>query len=291
MSQLQFQPLTPAFGAEVIGLDPELALTDGETQRTLQRLFDERGILVFRDLDIDERTQADLARMLIRMGPLGPGETPSGRPDGETFYVSNKEPGGGAPFGRLLFHSDTMWSEQPWQILTLYGLEVEPPVAPTLFASPVHAWETLPDTLRARVEGRFATHGHEERYMEREADDPDVLRPNFNEAKTITQPVALVHPRTGKTILYVSQQITRCIEGMSAEESEELLEELFAHLYRPELLYQHEWRNHDWAAWDNIAVQHARPNVEKEGHVRTLRKVYAPASLPSDMTAKPTYVG
>jgi len=276
MSALQLRELTPAFGTEVTGLDPAAALGDPDTCRRLQQQFDTRGVLVFRDLDIDETTQANLVRMLIGMGPLGPGETASGRPGGETFYVSNKEEKGGAPYGRLLFHSDMMWSDHTFQVLSLYAVEVEPPVSPTIFASAVHACATLPDDLRARVEPLRAIQGHAEQERARAGNDPDVLVSTFENAQMRTTPIGMRHPRTGETVLYVSQQQTRDIEGLSASESEALLEELFSHLYRAEASYEHDWRNHDFVAWDNIAIQHARPNVTLEGPVRTLRKVFAP---------------
>jgi taurine dioxygenase len=289
MGALQLRELTPEFGTEVTGLDPAAALADPETCARLQRQFDARGVLVFRDLEIDETTQANLIRMLIGLEPLGPGETASGRPSGETFYVSNKEEGGGAPYGRLLFHSDMMWSDHTFQVLSLYAVEVEPPVSPTIFASAVHAWATLPADLRARVESLEAVQGHAEQERARAGGDPDVLVSTFENAKTRSTPIGMRHPRTGDTVLYVSQQQTRDIASLSASDSEALLEELFAHLYRAEVLYEHEWRNHDFVAWDNIAIQHARPNVTLEGPVRTLRKVFAPIPPRAAKPAPPRF--
>ena len=233
-------------------------------------------MLVFRDVDIDADTQANLIRMLIGMGPLAAGESGSARANGDPFYVSNKEPDGGAPFGRLLFHSDMMWSEHTFQVLSLYGVEVEPPVSPTLFASAADAWATLPAELRAEVERRSAIQGHNEHERARAANDPDVLITTFDNLPTRTTPIKYPHPRTGAPILYVSQQMTCAVDGLAPSDSEALLEELFAHLYRAESVYEHDWRHHDLVAWDNIAVQHARPNVTVEGPVRTLRKVFAP---------------
>jgi taurine dioxygenase len=276
MVDFEHRDLTPAFGTEITGLDPGATLADAETCGQLRSLFDSRGVLVFRDLDIDEVTQANLVRMLIGHDPLAPGESPSGRANGDTFYVSNKEPQGGAPFGRLLFHSDMMWSEHTFQVLSLYAVEVEPPVSPTLFASAAYGWQTLPDDLRSRVESLAAVQGHAEHESKRAGDDPDVLITSFENLPTRSTPVALRHPRTGDTLLYVSQQMTQEIEGLSNDESEALLDELFEHLYRDEVVYEHDWRNHDLVAWDNIATQHARPNVTLEGPVRTLRKIYAP---------------
>ena len=287
MAELQLRELTPAFGSEISGLDPQAALTDPETQRRLQSLFDTRGVLVFRELDVDQTQQGDIIRMLIGLGPLAPGESPTGRPGGEPFYVSNKEDNGGAPFGRLLFHSDMMWSEHTFRVLSLYGIQVEQPATPTIFASAAHAWATLPDDLRAEVESLSAIQGHEE--AARAADDPNVLVTKFTDLPTRTTPVAFPHPRTGETLLYVSQQMTQSIDTMAKDESEALLERLFAHLYRDEVLYEHDWRNRDLVAWDNIAVQHARPNVTIEGPARTLRKVFAPIPPRSAAPKRPTY--
>jgi taurine dioxygenase len=274
MAEMQLRELTPAFGTEITGLDPQDALTDEATQQQLRALFDRRGVLVFRDLDVDQVQQADIIRMLIGLGPLAPGESPTGRPGGGEFYVSNKEENGGAPYGRLLFHSDMMWSEHTFQVLSLYGIEVEQPASPTLFASTTHAWATLPDDLRAEVGERTAVQGHEE--GGRAADDPNVLVSKFENLPTRSTPIGLTHPRTGDVVLYVSQQMTQSVDGLEPDDSEALLERLFAHLYRDELQYEHDWRDRDLVAWDNIAVQHARPNVTLDGPVRTLRKVYAP---------------
>jgi alpha-ketoglutarate-dependent taurine dioxygenase len=288
MAELQLRELTPAFGTELTGLDPLATLADEEACLRLQTLFDTRGVVVFRELDIDNVTQANLVRMLIGMGPLPPGESGSARASGD-FYVSNKEPEGGAPFGRLLFHSDMMWSDHTFQVLSLYGVEVESPATPTLFASAAHAWKTLPDDLRTRVEGLFAIQGHAEDERARAEDDPDILITTFENLPTRTTPVGHRHPRTDARLLYVSQQMTRAIDGLSGSDSEALLDELFAHLYRTEFIYEHDWRTHDLVAWDNIAVQHARPNVTLEGPTRTLRKVFAPLPPRSANPSRPKF--
>jgi alpha-ketoglutarate-dependent taurine dioxygenase len=104
----------------------------------------------------------------------------------------------------------------------------------------------------------------------------ELLNPIRTEVRSTTKPVGFRHPRTGRTMLYVSQMMTREIVGLPSEESEELLETLFSYLYDPAHSWQHDWRKCDLVVWDNLAVQHARPNVSLEGPARTLRKVIAP---------------
>jgi alpha-ketoglutarate-dependent taurine dioxygenase len=272
MTKLEIRDLTPAYGSEVIGLDPSSELDDGDVA-LLQKTFDERSLLLFRGLDIDAEYQQYLVKLVIgHDGPTGDGKDVDAA---DAFFVSNRQDGGGAPYGRLLFHSDMMWADSPVHVLSLYGLEVEPPVVPTVFTSSAHAWDTLPDDLRARVEGKHAVHmtGQRERGKE---PGGELLQPIRENQHSTTKPVGNAHPRTGRTLLYVCQMMTDNIVELPADESEELLEGLFAHLYDRAIIWKHDWRQGDLVVWDNMAMQHARPDVDKDGPARTLRKVIAP---------------
>jgi len=84
------------------------------------------------------------------------------------------------------------------------------------------------------------------------------------------------HPRaTGRENAYINGLLM----GLPKEENEALLEELFAHLYAPENILEHQWRTGDLVIWDNMAAQHARGTVSLDGPPRTLRKVFGPMSL------------
>jgi alpha-ketoglutarate-dependent taurine dioxygenase len=291
MAKLKVQELNPALGAQIEGLEPRIPLED-ETIRQLRKAFDERGVLVFRDLDIDEDFQRYLVYTLIgEKPPTASGDAGDGSGDerrATPFLVSNKEPGGGAPYGRLLYHCDMMWAERPQPVISLYGVEVEQPSVPTVFVSMGHAWDTLPSDLRARVEGLEARHGHEHGYPNRGGDD-DVIDSYYENPQSTVTPVVHRHPRTGRTLLYVSQQATIEILGLTEAENEALLEELFTHLYDPASTLQHDWRVGDLVVWDNVATQHARGTVDLEGPARTLRKVVGPVHLTDAERTKPTF--
>lgn len=270
---LQLCDISPVFGTLVEGLDVHADL-DVDTCTTLRNAFDERGVLVLRDIDIDAEEQKYLAGVLTTTDEPERTATESSAHLYPT-NISNRDEGGNAPFGSLLYHSDMMWSATPMQLLSLYALDVEQPSVPTIFASTTNAWDTLPDDLRSRVENREALHitGQQQR-----GDNKDqLLRPIRDTDEYTITPIGNPHPRTGATMLYVSQMMTREIVGLPPEESEELLEELFAHLYSPANTWRHEWKNGDLVLWDNLAVQHARPSVSLEGPARTLRKVIAPS--------------
>lgn len=279
-NRFDVRDLHPAFGSEVVGLDLQAPL-DHETAGELRALFDERGLLLLRAPDLSLALQRELSFALIGR-PVPDDISERAR---TPYFVSNREPEGGAPFGRLLYHSDGMWMEHPFELLSLYAVEVAPPVAPTAFASTVHGWDSLPADLRARLEPLHVEHGHYA--YDRGGDDGDVLVSTFEKSAAHVTPFGHPHPRTGRTMLYASQMMTTRVVELDTPASEALLDEVFDHLYAPACTLEHAWSDGDLVLWDNLALQHARPNVTVEGPVRTLRKVFAPLPEISDRTQKP----
>jgi taurine dioxygenase len=270
MAKLEIKPLSPLFGVEVIGLAPHFPLQPSLCA-LLQSAFDEHRLVVVRGLDIGEDFQAYLAGLMIGEDRTPAPSAMDAARETEPTLVSNRH-NGNAPFGRLLFHTDMMWSENAFRLISLYGLEIEEPTTPTLFVNTVQAWASLPQDLRARAEGRFAIHGRESRT----GGDGEVLITSYKAEHTAKLPIGRAHPHTGDIMLYVDQRSTYGIADMDEEESRALLEALHAHLYAPQNVVAHHWRKGDLVLWDNLALQHARPNVSVKGPARVLRKVYAP---------------
>ena len=284
MVALEVQELGPV-GAEVKGYDP--AALD-ETIEELRGYFDRYGVLVFRDLELTHGEQVELTMRLVGK-EAGPDGTFEGGPDADRWYVSNEREGGAAPFGRLQFHSDMMWSDEPCAGLSLYAVDVEQPSVPTTFVSARRAWATLPDDLRARVEHLDVVHSAGDI---RRGDVADVLVSNVEHPPSTTKPLGWTHPRTGEPLLFACEQMTDALVGMPREESEALLVELFEHLYDPSNRVSHQWRDRDLVVWDNLAMQHARPNVQADGPRRTLRKVATSTpSLSKDQQPRHVPVG
>jgi taurine dioxygenase len=85
-------------------------------------------------------------------------------------------------------------------------------------------------------------------------------------------PVVRTHPATGRKALYVNRLMTVRIEGLPAEESDELLDTLFAHQERREFVYEHVWRPGDLLMWDNRCTLHARTDFSPDER-RLMRRV------------------
>ena len=264
MSTLPTRTLCAACGVEV-DLDPREE-PSAQTVRDLRRLLAEHQLIVFRGHPL---TAEDHLRVASWFGALydehrgGPG------------YVSNARPDGIVRFGELLFHSDLAFAETPIAGVSLYGEDVSPGCTTTRFASGVRGLQALPASLRARVAGLRALHVYEMSedldfqngaVRQREAGRPDADMRGEH-------PVIMNSQLTDLPVLYVTDMMTYGFSGMPKDASDRLLNELFAVLYAPENVYEHEWQPHDLVVWDNVALQHARGHVGRDDLPRTLRRV------------------
>ena len=65
-----------------------------------------------------------------------------------------------------------------------------------------------------------------------------------------------VHPVTGKRSLLISPSFTAYVAGVSATESQGMLETLFQHCALPEYQCRFKWTQGALAFWDNRATMH-----------------------------------
>ena len=92
------------------------------------------------------------------------------------------------------------------------------------------------------------------------------------------QPVARVHPVTGKRALYLCEYgqmdwLEGPFVGMQPGphgDGAALLVELMAHLTRPEFVYVHEWTPGDLVVWDNRCLVHAATWFDAEHEARVM---------------------
>lgn len=235
----------PIAGAP-FGWETELDLTGplGDEQRAaLLRIYRRDGLILFRGQKLSRAQQQAACDVF----------GPALRTELDNYVVSNVVEGGFLGKAELLFHNDIPYVPAPFLGGSLHALDVAEGAAATRFASALNAWERLPATLKARVEGLNAlqVRGH-------------MLGRRTTLADLDPGDTATVHPvvgrqeGTGRPYLFVNLDMSACITKMPPDESDALLEELFGHLYAPGNVYEHQWRQGDLVIWDNLAVQHAR---------------------------------
>jgi alpha-ketoglutarate-dependent taurine dioxygenase len=260
---MKITPLDGRIGADV-DLDLGGPWTDSPADvEELRRAFRDYDLLVFRDPELAAEDHIRLMEAL----ELVPDEWTNGDKYG---FLSNQlaiAPNDGQ-HNAYLFHSDLMWKDQPINSISLYAMVIPDEPAPTLFASGVGAAASLPAELRQRVEGLSGLFlidftGGDKRYCEETASA---------EAPRATQLVLYQDPVSGKTSLVVDSLFFDKFVGWERDASEALRAELHAYLYDPVNLYRHEWQVGDLVIWNNVALQHARPELPPTGE-RTHRRV------------------
>ncbi len=223
----------------------------------LKALYDRHHLLVFRNQALSHDQQI---AFVSNFGP--PLLT---RQDG-VGYISNQPGQGGLGGGELAFHSDLAFSPEPFLGISLHAVDVENERSSTRYVDSCLGYRTLPDALKQRLAGLHALHVFSIDMAGHNTEDlPEGL------PRTV-HPLVMEHPRTGEPILYANLNQTARIVELEPAESARLIAQLFDHLYRPEVVYEHRWRMGDLVLWDNLATQHARGDVSKVGR-RTLQRV------------------
>jgi taurine dioxygenase len=263
---LATRPLSPTIGMEVIGLDLSKPLDDA-TLAEVKDLFNENGILLFRDQDLTEEQHIALSR---RFGPLQSHVLKSylKADNPEILVVSNILDDEGRPIGigdaGQLWHSDTSYIAEPCHCSLLYAREIPAPdgdrtFGDTAFASLIAAFDALPAETKARIADKRAIHSYEAYYVRRQKDGskrPSLTKEQQKEAPDVVHPVVRPHPITGRNALFVNESYTVRILDMEPEASDALLNELISFGISDRFIYRHKWRKGDLVLWDNWASQH-----------------------------------
>lgn len=251
---IAWRPLEP-LGAE-IQLDLSTSLSP-EQEAGLVALLRERSLILASGQSLTMERQREICALF---GPILQRE-------GETGYMSNEQ--GGPAASELTFHSDAAYTPHPFDALSLHALDVVDGASSTCFVSAEDAFDDLPQHLREQLEGleqeMIAPHYTELAGRSCDRRDPEAQ-------KRGVMPAIYANPRTGRRCIWVGELQTTRLLGMAWEESRALLHAVYDHLYAPERVLEHRWRNGDIVIWDNIALQHARGNVEAVGK-RLLQRV------------------
>jgi len=170
----------------------------------------------------------------------------------------------------VTWHADTTHMAAP-PALTLLLARVLPPVGgDTMFANAALAYENLSPGLRGVLDGLRAVHQGTELAASAGLD---------RDAVTTTHPVVRTHPETGRRALFVNGNYVDRFDGWTREESQPLLEYLYAQVGRPEYTYRHHWEVGDLIIWDNRCTQHAVIG-DTGGAERTLHRVTIAGDAP-----------
>lgn len=260
---IQHTALTPELGLAIEGLDVSQALSD-DLVAELRRLLHTHGLLLFRQQHLNDAQQARLARYFGRFSRQGPVQKTSS----DITYVSNTRADGTFGKGELLFHSDQCYYPYPMKAIMLYGVEVAQRGGHTLFTHTGRVLNRLPPATVALLERSQVRHQFH-------YGDVDYGQGVDAKVEKITvshvHPAIAPHPWSDQRIVMISQATATEIVGLDKERSCALIDEVNRALSDPAYLYEHHWREGDLVIWDNLLLQHARPDFDPSER-RTLRR-------------------
>jgi alpha-ketoglutarate-dependent taurine dioxygenase len=264
---LELRPLTPGFGAEVIGLDLSQP-ADAPLVADLRALFARYLVLLFRAPDLSPEAQIAFARS------FGEVQTP------ELSVLSNVGPDG-RPKGKhpdratLVWHTDSSYARNPPYASLLYAEAAPATGGHTLFADTLSACEALSEADRARLPSLRVIHdlSVSHRKAGKDALPPERAKP------PVEHPLMRTHPPTGRRGIYLGSHADR-IAGLSDDESASLIRRLMAHTTEPRFVYDHPWRPGDLLMWDNGAVLHRGTEYDTAVESRIMRRTVLKGDTP-----------
>jgi taurine dioxygenase len=145
----------------------------------------------------------------------------------------------------------------------------------TQFANLAAAYDALPEDLKNRIENLRAVHSNTHLYGEnglyRLTDLSEQLG-GMDRVGDATHPVVIIHPESGRKVLYVNPGHTIQFEGWDFTESRALLDELYEHVVQPQFTCSFNWLPGSVTFWDNRCTWH-QANNDYQGQVRLMHRI------------------
>ena len=186
--------------------------------------------------------------MVTNMGP-------DGEPTAENASLGS---------GEVVWHSDNSYIEEPPIGSFLRALLLPKDGGNTSFSNQYLAYETLPDDVKKRIRGLYTK-------QDASRNSAGKLRPGVKAPTTLEEvpgpdhPLVRKHPVSGKPALYLGRRRdfpSQYVVGWDREESEKLLDYLWAHATQDKFKYTHIWQTGDMILWDNRCAMHYRDPID-----------------------------
>lgn len=264
-------------GADVRGLDVRSL-----DEPSLVRLREALGQHLVLRLRGTELSDADYVAFGRRLGEIVPPEAHTRTAEmtaaefPEMGVISNIVEGGVAKGeagdGELRWHTDHGFMERPAAYTMLLAREVPEQGGDTSFVNMCRAYDEMPDDLREHARRlsikHQASHGSTGKprpgYADIRATDPRDL-------PGAVHPIVRTHARTGRKALYLGRRFGAYIPPLPLDESEALLDALWAEVTRGELTWTQSWQVGDLVIWDNRCTMHRRESFAGHGRRRMHR--------------------
>jgi taurine dioxygenase len=256
-------PSAAILGATVDDIDLARPLDDATFDAMLAALG-EHGVLRFPNQSL---TPTELRDFSMQFGSLQIGVLEAQEPGVPEVSILSNIVVDGQHIGLIDagqdWHTDMSYNPTVGFVNVLFAMEVPvrdgKPLGATSFINTQAACTDLSPVLRAKLEGRTATH-HLARYWDHLLVKGSRRKQLGEERQAkyppVSHPILLRHPITGCEVIYINPGFTVAIDGMGRAESDALIASLFDHMMQDKYRYTNEWSVHDVLMWDNLGTWH-----------------------------------
>jgi taurine dioxygenase len=255
LAVIEINRLGAQIGAEILGVDAKNL--DDETFAKIYQTWLECNVIAVRDQTLDIE---DFLAYSRRFGRLHEHPSKSTRhadyPQLTVRGIHKFDENGNlirAVYRRGAegWHTDGAYDQEPFKATQLYALAIPDQGGDTHFASMYAAYAGLPASLKDKLDGRLGAFTYGGR-----AKSTALLNPEDRDWVPVMHPIIRTHPETRRKCLYFDPGKIVRIEGLDANESDDLIDELAKLMIQPDAQYRHQWRVGDIVIWDNRCSYH-----------------------------------
>ena len=266
-----------SFGSVVRGVTRD-ALDDAEVRARLAAAFDERGLLIFEDVDPTPAMQLAISTVFGPLKDHPSSATPRAGDDLLGVIEIRHEPNQSGVVeldGRRLsqwlpWHFDHCYNDQLNRAGVLRAVEIPPDGGMTGFVDGIALYQRVAPAVRERIEDEMVVYAMDVILENLRFGRPDGLVEVSTDpqAHVVMEEYAArpraIHPAvwtrdSGEKVLHVSPWMAKGIEGLDPAEGEALLDAICDEIVDAArgLSYHHRWEPTDMLIWDNWRVLHS----------------------------------
>jgi alpha-ketoglutarate-dependent taurine dioxygenase len=238
--------LTPRIGTE-IKIDKQTMLS-GKHAGAIRNLLEQRGVLLFRGINLSDEEQLTLARTVGEVIPMG---------DDGIYKVTldqNQHATADMLKGTFAWHIDGTTDDIPTRASMLSPRRLSTIGGQTEFANTYASYEDLPDSDKKAIGNLRVVHMQETIQRSIFPNPTEAQLQRWRSFPIKTHPLVWTHI-SGRKSLVLGLTATG-IAGMDAKDGHALIARLQEWASRPQYVYRHEWQMGDLIIWDNTGVMH-----------------------------------
>ena len=267
--------LGKSIGIEITGLDTKIDLNE-KLKNKISEMLSEYSVVVIRNQNITNDEHIKFSENFGDLELTKVGTDGSGSKliilrnfDEEGKIVPSTDRQRLNNLANQEWHSDSSFKKIPSKMSILSAKIIPSLGGNTEFLSMRASYNALPHDLKLKIDDKVCWHDYSHG---RSKIDPNLVTPEEKQAlPPVKQKLVLGNNKHGKS-LYLGAHC-RNVDGMSNNDSKDLLAEINSYIDHEKFVYSHVWEPYDLIMWDNRAVLHratsVKGKIEKRLMVRT----------------------